>query len=114
MPNGERKINIGGSREKMVIRTYGVSTEINMEKKSLSGIPGNSLDANRVKFTAANFPTHLELFKAASGTNRVRYIFSPQEGTKKPFNISFPGGDIEFAHSGLLRRDTEALSAGLG
>jgi hypothetical protein len=69
-----------------------------MEKKSLAGIPGNSLDANRVKFTEANFPTHLELFKATSLTNRIRNIYGPQEGTAAPFNISI-GGDVEFAHS---------------
>jgi len=57
--------------------TYGKTVSLNLEAKSING------------FTATSFPTYLELFKAASLTNRFKKIFAGQKraGDDK-FNIS--------------------------
>ncbi|MEI8092102.1 MAG: hypothetical protein WCG98_08140 [bacterium] len=100
--NRDQKIDLKYiNRPNVGFETYGQITDLNMEEKAMKG------------FTAAAFPDYLELFKAASLTNRIKDLCKDKDADKDPFNISFPGGDIEFNENDKTF-DTEILSAGIG
>ena len=101
MPNGEKKIDISGTRENMTITTYGKNTQINMEKKSLIG------------FTPLAFPTSLELFRAANLTNRIKDICKDKKRGENPFRVTTFGRDIEFKE-GFFSMNTEIITGGWG
>jgi len=101
MPNNTRKIELipAGGRPNIWFKTYGKITYLDMQSKGVLG------------FTPGPFPDYIELFKAASLTNRIRQICNTMTGTTKdPFNISIPWGDIEFAKKGIFKRDIEIIS----
>lgn len=104
MPNGERRIDLQGNRPDIRFVTYGQSTPINLENKTLTG------------FTPTRFDSYFELFKAANLTNTIQDICKDKISQKpEPFYIG-AGGDITFDNAKLLSKDfdTRIITGGRG
>jgi len=96
--------------EQLYLKTYNKETPIDLEKKQLGSIP---------------LYTTYQTLKAANLTNRLQDIFAGKTEVDEPFNISWPGRDIEFKKKALTNTewrknprqfikwkiDTEALEA---
>jgi hypothetical protein len=103
MPNNEKKLDIiNAQRPYLEFVSYGQKTKLNMNELSIVGFTPTVF-----------FPSHVELLKAASLTNRIKQICKNKEYGEDPFNISLAGGDIEFAEKGIFTRDTEIVAGGL-
>ena len=98
---------------KLHLKTYDKETPIDLTKNQLGNIP---------------LYTTYQTLKAANLTNRLQDLFQWESDTDKPFNISWPGRDIEFQKSSLTnvewrkkprqfikdKFDTEAVAAWWG
>lgn len=105
MPNASKKIDIEGTRPKVMFTTYDQKVELNLENKELVG------------FTPTQFDSYAELFKAANLTNRIKDICKDKEAkSENPFYLSTTGRDITFDDASLFSTsfDTEIMTAGWG
>lgn len=105
MPNGERNIELRGTRSTIEFVTYEQSSAINLEKKTLTG------------FTPDRFDSYAELFKVANLTNRIQAICKDKVSQKpEPFYVDTVTGDITFDNAKFWSTDfdTRIMSGGRG
>lgn len=116
MPTGEKNIELIGNGPEIQFKTYGQTTKINIDSKTLVG------------FTPSSFDSYFELFKAANLTNRIQDLCKDKVSVKpNPFYIAkanIPGlegitdailGDIMFNTAEIfsLDRDFNVQTAGM-
>ncbi len=100
MPNAGKKIELIGTRPKITFKTYNQSSTINLNNKELVG------------FTPSRFNSYCETFKAASLTNRIRFLCKDKNAkSDKPFYLV--NGDITFDDAKIFSTsfDTEILES---
>ena len=104
----KKEIKIIQTAGKIYLETYTGSTEIDIDKKTLTWLSDNT--GKEYVFSSIN-----EVFLAANLTNYIKKICKDKTAVaEKPFTISSPGWDIEFNDAKMfsLSFDTEIITAG--
>lgn len=104
-PVSNETIDIQGTRPNITFITYGETTPLNLDKKTIA-----DLSVNR------KFSSYLETFKAANLTNYIKKLCKGKEAkSEKPFYLS-SGKDITFDNAKIFSKDfdTEMVNAWWG